>query len=91
MGIEPSLFILSILPRVVLRDWAADGLAFSPTAHAYVDAGSGSFALQIAIAGALGALFSLKLQWRRVRRAIVSRFARGGVEDRRSGGVRADD
>jgi hypothetical protein len=79
------------LPWERLIVLAAVLLALSPTAHAYVDAGSGSFALQIAIAGALGALFSLKLQWRRVRRAIVSRFARGGVDDRRSGGVRADD
>ena len=32
-------------------------------AHAYVDMGTGSYILQISIAAAAGALFSLKLFW----------------------------
>jgi len=38
----------------------------TPSAHAYIDPGSGSYILQILVAGALGALFSLKLFWHRI-------------------------
>ncbi len=33
----------------------------------YLDPGSGSYLLQLLIAGALGALFALRLYWKRVR------------------------
>ena len=55
-----------------------DGLALaacvllmtSRPAHAYLDPGTGSYALQISIAGLLGALFSLKMFWRGLASAI---------------------
>jgi len=41
-------------------------------AHAYLDPGSGSYALQVGIAGLLGALFSLKMFWRRLRERLFA-------------------
>jgi hypothetical protein len=43
----------------------------SAPAYAYLDPGSGSYLLQILLAGLLGALFTLKVFWKR----IVSFFA----------------
>ena len=37
-----------------------------PPAHAYVDPGTGSVVLQMVIAGALGAAFTLKRFWRKI-------------------------
>ena len=42
-------------------------LASVAPAHAYIDAGSGSYVLQMAMAGILALTFTLKLAWRRVR------------------------
>jgi len=35
-------------------------------AHAYLDPGTGSYVLQIVIAGIVSALFTIKMFWRRV-------------------------
>ena len=41
--------------------------ALSPEkAHAYLDAGTGSYVIQIVIASLAAALFSIKLWWRRI-------------------------
>lgn len=53
-------------------------LAWPSPARAYVDPGSGSFILQLAIASLMGALYALKSQWRRIR----DRFGRRGAENR---------
>ncbi|UCD18705.1 MAG: hypothetical protein JSV44_11625 [Candidatus Zixiibacteriota bacterium] len=53
----------------------ADPIAFSslilliltPDANAYIDPSSGSYFLQIILAGLLGALFALKIYWKRVK------------------------
>ncbi len=42
----------------------------------YLDPGSGSYLLQLLIAGALGALFALRLYWDRVRKFISKVFNR---------------
>ena len=42
----------------------------------YLDPGSGSYLLQLFIAGALGALFALRLYWDRVRKFISRIFNR---------------
>jgi len=42
----------------------------------YLDPGSGSYLLQLFIAGALGALFALRLYWDRVRKFISTIFNR---------------
>ena len=41
-------------------------LAAVAPAHAYIDAGSGSYVLQMAMAGVLALAFSLKLAWQRI-------------------------
>lgn len=42
-------------------------LVFPRSAYAYVDPGTGSYVLQIVIAGIAAASFSLKLFWGRIR------------------------
>jgi hypothetical protein len=42
-------------------------VAASPSAHAYLDPGTGSMALQLLIAGILGALFTIKMWWYRIK------------------------
>ena len=37
------------------------------TGHAYIDPSTGSYLLQILLAGLLGAAFAVKIYWRRVR------------------------
>jgi len=54
-----------IVPFVALLLWA-DGV------HAYLDMGSGSYMIQIFLAGLLGALFILKSYWKRAIEALVS-------------------
>ena len=60
-------------------------LASAPPAHAYLDPGTGSYATQIAVAGALGALFSMKTVLRRfvdhVRRRSSASSAAGRPVD----------
>ena len=36
-------------------------------AHAYLDPGTGSMLIQVIIAGAVGAAFTLKLYWKRIK------------------------
>jgi len=52
-------------------------LAGSGTAHAYIDPGSGSYALQVAIATLFGALFSVKVFWHKIKRFVANLFAGG--------------
>ena len=47
-------------------------------ASAYIDPGTGSFILQVLIAGLVGALFALKLFWRNITEITSSLFSRGG-------------
>jgi len=39
-------------------------------AHAYIDAGSGSYLFQIAMAGLLAIAYSIKLFWQRIRTGV---------------------
>ena len=55
--------------------------AFPQKAYAYIDPGSGSYFLQLLIAGLLGALYTIKIYWTRIRsfltkRVLPSRLAR---------------
>lgn len=51
-------------------------------AHAYIDPGSGSYVLQLIIAGLLGAGVAVKIYWRRIKAFISAPFSRGrGEED----------
>jgi hypothetical protein len=46
------------------------------TASAYIDPGTGSYVVQLLLAGLLGALFALKVFWRRVVGFLRGRFQR---------------
>ena len=43
-------------------------------AHAYIDAGSGSYVLQMLMAGILGLAFTIKLSWQRLKAFAASKF-----------------
>jgi len=52
-------------------------IAFSCDAHAYIDPGTGSYVLQLILAGFIGAAFTAELFWKRLKMftlfAIVKR------------------
>lgn len=55
----------SLITSVVLV-----GLLFfilTPDAHAYVDPGTGSYILQLVIAGLFGAAVAVKIYWKRIK------------------------
>lgn len=45
-------------------------LLFPPPTYAYIDPGTGSYLVQVVIAGLLGVLFSLKIYWARIKTFI---------------------
>lgn len=47
--------------------FAVASLAFSGTAHAYIDPGTGSLALQMALAALFACLFAVRASWTKVR------------------------
>jgi hypothetical protein len=44
--------------------------------HAYLDPGTGSYILQLVVAGIAGALISIKVFWRNIKMFLVSIFYR---------------
>lgn len=50
-------------------------------AHAYLDPGTGSYVLQMIIAGVLGAAFAIKMSWFRIRRFFTGLFSRNDRND----------
>ena len=67
-------------------------LSLTGSAHAYVDPGTGSYFLQILIAGILGAAFALKLYWRKLRGFIAgSLFGRNRTEEEEQTGEDGKD
>jgi hypothetical protein len=59
-------------------------VAFAGPAHAYLDAGSGSYLFQLLIAGFVGALYAVKLFWKRIRAFFGGLLGgkRGQTDDR---------
>jgi len=53
----------------------AISLVFTETAHAYIDPSSGSYFLQILLAGLLGVLFTLKIYWRKIKAFFTGKGA----------------
>jgi hypothetical protein len=43
--------------------------------HAYIDPGTGSYILQIIVAGMLGAAYALKIYWTRLWLFLTSKFS----------------
>lgn len=52
------------------------GILFPHAAFAYLDPGAGSFILQMLIAGIMGALFTIKLYWYRLKAFIARLFGK---------------
>ena len=48
-------------------------VGFSAPAHAYLDPGTASMILQLAIGGAVGALVAVRLYWRRLKNFLFQR------------------
>lgn len=55
-------------------------LVLARTPFAYLDPGAGSFACQFLLAGIVGALFLLKVYWRRIRGYFLSFIGRGRLK-----------
>ena len=55
-------------------------LAFSSEAYAYIDPSTGSYLLQILLAGLLGALFTIKIFWRNFK-GFFARLLTGKSKD----------
>lgn len=49
-------------------------LLFSRNAHAYLDAGSGSYVIQVVIASLLGVLVAAKAYWRNIKTFFAARI-----------------
>ena len=65
---------------------AAFVIASVAPAHAYIDAGSGSYILQMSMAGILALAFTLKLAWRRVKAFVTGLFSGSNRMSTHSGG-----
>jgi len=62
---------------IVAAAFVAALLLLSPTtAHAYLDPGTGSYMVQMLIAGVLGAAFAVKMYWLRIKRFISGKFSK---------------
>jgi hypothetical protein len=56
-------------------------VATSQPAHAYLDPGTGSYAVQVGLASLVGALFSVKMFWGSVKEAAAQRLSGRKRED----------
>lgn len=56
-------------------------LFFPDRVEAYVDPGTGSYVLQLLLAGLLGALFALKVFWHRMMNFFKNLLARTGRDN----------
>ncbi len=74
------MFLITGLTAVVLL------IGTLAPAHAYIDAGSGSYMLQMTLAGILAIVFSLKMFWQRLR-ANASNF----LQNRLQAGTRSGE
>lgn len=50
-------------------------VAILAPANAYIDAGSGSYMLQMGLAGLLAVAYSIKLSWRRLKSTAANLFS----------------
>ena len=53
---------------------------FPPSAHAYIDPGTGSYILQIAIAGIAAGAIAIKMFWKRIRALFSSNRAQENTD-----------
>ncbi len=61
---------------VILTVFSLILLVFSQPAYAYLDPGSGSYLIQIAIASFFGSLYFIKVFWGRIKLFVTNVFSR---------------
>jgi hypothetical protein len=49
---------------------------FAERAHSYIDLGSGSYFFQILIAAIMGALFTVKIYWKKMKTFLTNLFSK---------------
>jgi hypothetical protein len=67
------------------------GLIFPQSALAYLDPGAGSFMLQMLIAGIMGAMFTIKMYWYRLKQLINEFLGRESTDPQESPPVDSDE
>lgn len=65
----------SVMSRIVFIIFLAFIFSFS-NLNAYIDPGSGSYILQLLIAGALGGVYAIKVFWSQIKSFCYSLFAK---------------
>jgi len=65
------LLMMRSVPAIIIC------LPVPEAADAYLDPGTGSIILQVAIAGLVGGLFAAKIFWNRIRTLLKTLFSRG--------------
>ncbi len=68
MNFVPSFMTLVIVAVLVC-------LLFPRPAYAYLDPGTGSYILQLLIAGLVGAAFAVKLFWKNIKAFFIDLFS----------------
>jgi hypothetical protein len=58
--------------KIIILSWTY--LTFPQKAHAYIDPGTGSYILQMILAGLLGATFAIKIFWKRIKNFFINLF-----------------
>ncbi len=56
-------------------------VAIPSTSHAYLDPGTSSFILQILFASCIGAMFTIKMYYRKMKEKFSSLFSRNAITD----------
>lgn len=51
-------------------------IAYSQDVYAYVDPGTGSYLIQIVVAGLLGLIYALRLYWTKLKSFLTSKILR---------------
>ena len=71
---------MEISRRVLVLAFLA-AIQVAPSAHAYLDPGSGSFIMQAIVAAFIGASLALKVFWQRVKAFFARLFSRAPATD----------
>jgi hypothetical protein len=77
------------MARVLNRELAVLGflllfvIGFPASANAYIDPGTGSYIFQTIIAVVIGASFTIKLYWNKIKTFLTSLFSKGTTDDKR--------
>lgn len=67
---------MSVTKKMALILFGIVYLIFPQTIFAYLDPGTGSYILQIVLAAIVGAAFTIKLYWTKVKSFVVNLFTR---------------